>query len=289
MLKLPSLKKRKNPSRQEVQESGSKKTRGSAPKMSVKTYDVEVTSEAGKNVVEETIEIVDDHVSAEKVQEKMVGNPSKRSSRAFGPAAATPEVSKKKVTKTKRRKLKLTAEEEDEYEKEEAIRIIEELKEKEAAEEALLVDSWESSEKAVPNQFLDGPFSKEDLVVKLTNRGIYEKVNFDNIPDYVINGPKHAKNIPYTVPVKNPFSKILFGLSPKTNCIVEGAASASDRILDETPIVIFVPSPESMGKFSEHVMTLIAVTDKNIGVSFGPTHLLTHRLGRALGEMEPRK
>jgi preprotein translocase subunit SecD len=173
MLKLPSLKKRKNPSRQEVQESGSKKTRGSAPKMSVKTYDVEVTSEAGKNVVEETIEIVDDHVSAEKVQEKMVGNPSKRSSRAFGPAAATPEVSKKKVTKTKRRKLKLTAEEEDEYEKEEAIRIIEELKEKEAAEEALLVDSSESSEKAVPNQFLDGPFSKEDLVVKFTNRGIY--------------------------------------------------------------------------------------------------------------------
>jgi hypothetical protein len=31
------------------------------------------------------------------------------------------------------------------------------LKEKEAAEEALLVDSWESSEKAAPNPFLDDP------------------------------------------------------------------------------------------------------------------------------------
>jgi hypothetical protein len=217
---------------------------------------VKVTSEAGKNA-EKEIEIVD---IPKKVQEKEVGKTSKRSTRVSGAAAAaTPEVPKKKVVKHKPRKLKLSVEEEEEYEKEEAIRIVEEFKAKEAAKEVLLVDSWETSEKVVPDPFMDDTIPKEDLVVKLENQGIYKKVNFDDIPNYVINGPKHAKNIPYTVPVKNTFSKIISDLSPKTNYI-EGAASASNRILYGTPIVSFVPSPESVRKSSDHVTTLIAET-----------------------------
>jgi hypothetical protein len=255
VLQLPSLKKRKNVSRQDVQESGSKKARGSTPKKTVSTSDVKVASEAGKSAEKEIVEIAD---VAEVVQEKMVGKPSKRLTRASGTAAAIPEDPKKKVTKPKPRKLKLSTEEE-EYEREEAIRVVEEFKAKEAAKEALLVDSWESSEKAVPDQFMDDTIPKENLVINLANQGIYKKVNFDDIPKYVINGPKHVKNIPYTVPVRNTFSKIISVLSPKTNCI-EGAASASDRILEETPVVSFEPSPESMRRFSEHAITLIAET-----------------------------
>jgi hypothetical protein len=235
-----SLKKRKNQNQQDSQESGSKKDRGSTPKKSVRTSVVEDTSEADKNVVEDAIVIVDDPASAKKVLENVSETSSKRTTRAFGSVADVPKVPKKRTSVTKRRRmLKLSAEEQEELDKEEAIKIVEELKEKEDAEEALLVDSWESTEKVAPNPFLDDPLSKDELVTKLANQGIYKKVNFDEIPNYVINGPKHAINIPYTVPVQNVFSKILSDVLPKTNCIEEVATSASD----ETPVVRFVPSP----------------------------------------------
>jgi hypothetical protein len=249
-LPLPSLKKRKNSGRQEVQGSGSKRAKGSTPKKLMTTQDEEVKLDVGKAVVEEIIDIDASPEPSKSVQEKKADNPSKRSTRASGSTAAAPEVPKKKVIKRRPRKLKLSAEEEEELELDDAINEVEEFKEKEAAKEALLADSWDSFAEVVPDEFLDGQISKEELVIKLANQGNYKKVNFDEVPNYVINGPKRAKTIPYIVPIKNSFSKILSNLSSKTNCI-EGAASASDSNLDETPVVSFAPSPESMRRFSE--------------------------------------
>jgi hypothetical protein len=216
---------------------------------------VKNTSEASKDVVNNDVLIIDKPVSDKKALEKESGKSSKRTTRASGSGADASLVPQKKAFVAKnRRKLKLSAVDQEELEKDDAIRIVEELKEKEAAEEARLVESWESFETVVPNPVLDGPLPKDVLMDKLANQGIYKRLNFDEIPNYVINGPKHAKLNHYTVPVKNSFSTILSKLN--TNCIEEVAASASD----ETPVVSFAPSPESMRRFSEHIKLLIAET-----------------------------
>jgi hypothetical protein len=234
-------KKRKAGKKPEAIESKPKRARSSTPqKKSGNTSGVKNTSEvAEKKIVEKENPVnLEPAVQAEAELET-----NKEASASGSAAVAALEVTKKARTNTKRKPMLILENEEDE-EAQETIRQVELYN---AWEET----SWESGVDAEPNAFLDTHIPKAELVQRLANQGIYKKIL--DIPDYVINGPKHAKNIPYTVLVQNSFSKILSDLEPKSNCIEEVSASASL----ETPVVSFVPSPESMRKFSKHVLSLV--------------------------------
>jgi hypothetical protein len=240
-------KKRKAGKKPEATESKPKRARSSTPqKKSGNTSGVKNTSEvAEKKIVEKENPVNPE--PAVQVEAELETN--KEASASGSAAVAAPEVTKKARTNTKRkRKPRLILENEEHEEAQETIRQVELYN---AWEET----SWESGVDAEPNAFLDTHIPKAELVQRLANQGIYKKIL--DIPDYVINGPKHAKNIPYTVPIQNSFSKILSDLAPKSNCIEEVSASASL----ETPVVSFVPSPESMKQFSKHVLSLITEAD----------------------------
>jgi hypothetical protein len=250
-LKLPSLKKRKFLGRQEAQSPGSKKARASDQDETLPIQEKDGNSKISKAVADKTVDASPE--ASKSGTQKIVDDSSKRSTRASGSAPIVSEVPKKKIVKKKKSKVaKLTIEQQEELLLQEALKL--------SLAEAQQLESWEGNVDIASNdKVLDELVSKQDLVLKLSKQGIYKKVNFDEVPRYVIDGPKHAKNIPYTVSVQKCFSKILFDLSPKTNCI-EDTASASKSNLDETPVVSFKPSPESMKIFAEHVKSLIAET-----------------------------
>jgi hypothetical protein len=247
------VKKKKNTRRTESvsEEPQPKRTRSSTPqKKSGNTSSVNKTSEvAGKSIVVE--EMNPEHFEP-AAQAEVDAEVSQKAS-ASGPAA--PEVVRKSRTnpKRKRKKKLLILESDENAERDAAIAEVEMYKTWEET-------SWESGIEADQNEFLDAPIPKDELAQKLANQGIYRKINFNGIPDFVINGPKLAKfatNIPYTVPVQNSFSKIFKDLTPQPNCIEEVSVSASV----ETPAVSIKPSSDPLKQLSEHVLFTIPEAD----------------------------